>query len=42
MCGTVLLVQPQYMLSQLAGYIFDCTCINLPTPIVHIVSYCYL
>ena len=42
MCGTVLLVQPQYMLLQLAGFIFDCTCIILPTPIVHIDNYCYL
>ena len=30
------------MLSQLAGFIFDCTCITLPTPIVHIDNYCYL
>ena len=30
------------MLLQLAGFIFDCTCISLPTPIVHIDNYCYL
>ena len=30
------------MLLQLAGFIFDCTCIILPTPIVHIDNYCYL
>ena len=30
------------MLSQLAGFFFDCTCIILPTPIVHIDNYCYL
>ena len=33
------------MLIQLAGFIFDCTCIILPKPIVHIVhidNYCYL
>ena len=40
--GTVLLVQPLYMLLQLAGFIFDCTCIILPKPIVHIDNYCYL
>ena len=27
---------------QLASFIFDCTCIILPTLIVHIGSYCYL
>ena len=30
------------MLLQLAGFIFDCTCIILPKPIVHIDNYCYL
>ena len=30
------------MLLQLAGFIFDCTCIILPTPNVHIDNYCYL
>ena len=30
------------MLLQLTGFIFDCTCIILPTPIVHIDNYCYL
>ena len=30
------------MLLQLAGFIFDCTCIILPTPIAHIDNYCYL
>ena len=30
------------MLLQLAGLIFDCTCIILATPIVHIDNYCYL
>ena len=30
------------MLLQLAGLIFGCTCIILPTPIVHIDNYCYL
>ena len=30
------------MLLQLAGFIFDCTCIMLPKPIVHIDNYCYL
>ena len=30
------------MLLQLAGFIFDCTCIILPKPIVHIDKYCYL
>ena len=42
MCGTVLLVQPLYMFLQLSGFIFDCTCMILPTPIVHIDNYCYL
>ena len=30
------------MLLQLVGFIFDCTCIILPKPIVHIDNYCYL
>ena len=30
------------MLLQLTGFIFDCTCIILPTPIVHIDNYGYL
>ena len=30
------------MLLQLTGFIFDCTCIILPKPIVHIDNYCYL
>ena len=30
------------MLLQLAGFIFDCTCVILPKLIVHIDNYCYL